>query len=131
MHHWGDENVDWKGINDCTSYIGKNLLKWGRCNVWQYKEKYGTVRVYMGGFGWTSLHNITHPGYAFSKYPKWLWNLDCIILSKIIPVLFNWIIVPYHKWLYKKLYSDMIKKYPHLKKEILYLADYYELLKKI
>jgi hypothetical protein len=31
-------------------------------------------------------------------------------------------------WLYRKLYSDMVKKFPHLKEEIVCCADYDELL---
>jgi len=130
MHCWGDENVDWKGIDDSASYIALNLRKWGRVGVRDWKEKYGTVRIYCS-LGWHQLHCITHPGHCFSRYPKWLWILDCKYGTKIIPFLFNWFIVPYHKWLYRKLYKDMVKKYPHLKKEITCMADYNELLEGI
>lgn len=129
MHSYGDENVDWNGINESARYIGENLKKWGRINVRQYKEKFGTVRVYCS-LGWRNLLGITHPGYChYRPYPEWLKILDIFYLSKAIPVLFNWIIVPYHKWLYRKSYSDMVKKYPHLKEEILCMADYDEFLK--
>jgi hypothetical protein len=127
MHTWGEENVDWRGIYDSSEYIGCNLRKWGRVQVTQYKEKFGTVRIYILGLGWRSLHNITHPGHCFSRYPKWLWSLDCKVFSKVIPLL-NFIVVPFHKWLYKKLYKDMVKKYPHLKEEITCCADYKDLL---
>ena len=127
MHMWGDENVDWAGISDSARYIGQNLRRLGRVGVRQWKEKYGTVRVYCS-LGWFSVHNITHPGHCFSRYPKWLLTLDCKIGSVIVPFLFNWFIMPYHKWLYRKLHKDMVKKYPHLKEEILCMADYDELL---
>lgn len=130
MHDWSDKDVDWDGICDSAIYIGKNLRRWGRVGVRQYKEKYGTVRVYCS-LGWSSFHCITHPGHCFSRYPKWLWSLDCKIGTKIVPFLFNWWIMPYHKWLYRKLYKDMVKKYPHLKEEILCVADYDELLKNL
>ena len=130
MHSWGDENVDWAGINYSAEYIGKNLRKWGRVNVRQYKEKYGTVRVYCS-LGWRNLLNITHPGYChYQPYPQWLRDLDIFWLSNIIPVLFNWFIIPYHKWLYLKLHFDMVKKYPHLKNEIInniYISFFYYL----
>ena len=129
MHDWSDDTVDWEGIDNACTYIGVNLRRWGRVQVVQMKEKFGTVRVYTHGLGIRSLHNITHPGHCFSRYPKWLWKLDCRIFSKIIPVLFNWWVIPYHKWLYRKLYKDMVKKYPHLREEILACADYHELLK--
>jgi hypothetical protein len=130
MHSWGDENVDWNGINYSARYIGENLKKWGRVSVLQYKEKFGTVRVYCS-LGWRNLLNITHPGYIhYRPYPKWLMTFDIYVLSRIIPYL-NFIILPYHKWLYRKLHKDMVKKYPHLKEEILCMADYDELLKGI
>jgi len=130
MHFWGDKNVDWEGIDESARYIGQNLRKWGRVNVAQWKEKYGTCRIYCT-LGWYQLHSITHPGHCFSRYPKWLWKLDCKYGTIIIPFLFNWIIIPYQKWLYRKLYKDMVKKYPHLEKEILCMADYPELLKNV
>ena len=130
MHDWSDKDVDWKGISDSARYIGVNLRRWGRVDVRQYKEKFGTVRVYCS-LGWGQFQSITHPGHMFRRYPEWLWKLDCRIGSKIIPFLFNWIIMPYHKWLYRKLYKDMVKKYPHLREEILLMADYDELLKDI
>lgn len=130
MHSWGDENVDWEGINESARYIGVNLKKWGRVNVRDYKEKFGQIRIYCS-FGWHKVHSITHPGHGFSRYPNWLWKLDCKYGSIIIPFLFNWFIIPYHKWLYRKLYSDMVKKYPHLREEIVCMADYDKLLKGI
>jgi len=60
MHCWGDENVDWKGIDDSVHYIGRGLVKWGRMSVHQYKEKFGTVRIYMGGLGFHSLKKSFH-----------------------------------------------------------------------
>lgn len=131
MHSYGDEGVDWDGICNAANYIGQNLIRWGRVSVFTYKEKFGTVRVYCGGLGWYQFHSITHPGHAFNRYPKWLSKLDDKIGTKIVPFLFNWIVIPYHKWLYKKLYQDMVKKHPHLREEILCVADYRELLEGI
>ena len=128
MHSWGDKNVDWEGIEYAASYIGENLCKWGRVSVRQYKEKFGTVRIYCS-LGWHQLHDITHPGHCYSRYPKWLWKLDCRYFSYIIPGLLNWIVLPYHRWLYRKLYRDMVIKYPHLREEILCAADYDKLLR--
>lgn len=132
MHYWGQKDVDWEGIDDSARYIGENLKKWGRVSVVQWKEKFGTVRVYVWSLGWHNLLNITHPGWChYRPYPKWLRTFDIFYLSRCIPFLFNWAVVPYHKWLYRKLYEDMVKKYPHLRKEILTMANYSELLKDI
>jgi len=130
MHVWGDD-IDWDGLNFAIEYIGVNLKRWGRVAVRDYKEKFGCCRVYCS-FGFNNLLNITHPGYTgYWVYPKWLMTFDIFVLSRIIPFLFNWWLVPYQTWLYRKLYSDMVKKFPHLKEEIVRCADYDELLKGI
>ena len=126
MHTWGDEGVDWEGISNAAEFIGTNLRKWGRVGVTDYKEKYGSVRVYCH-FGWHQLFSITHPGYVYSRYPKWFWSLDCLYISKLIRPL-NRLIVPYQTWLYKYLYRKAVQKWPHLRLEILSGADYDELL---
>jgi len=129
IHYWG-EDVDWVGINKSARYIGQNLKRFGRINVRDYKEKFGTVRVYCS-LGWGCLFNITHPGwvsYKVAGYPKWIMKLDIYWLSKIIPFLFNWWVIPYHKWLYRHLYKKAIKKWSHLREEIICCADYFELL---
>ena len=128
-HDYGDEDFDWAGLDKAITYINNNLIKWGRVNVRQAKEKWGTARIYCS-LGWSSLLSITHPNYChYRPYPKWLMRLDIFYLSKVIPGLFNWWVLPYHKWLYVKLYSDMVKKYPHLKDEITSCCDYPALLK--
>lgn len=128
MHTWGDEGVDWEGIGDAAEYIGRNLRRWGRVGVTTTKEKYGTVRVYCG-FGWYQLFSITHPGYVYSRYPNWLWSLDCLYLSRLIRPL-NRVVVPYQRWLYTYFYGRALKKWPHLRLEILSGADWNELLAK-
>ena len=127
MHCWGDKDFDWESLDKAIDFIDKNLVFWGRINVRQAKEKFGTARIYCS-LGWYQLLSITHPRSCFNRYPKWLWNLDCKYGTKIIPFLFNWFIVPYHKWLYRKIYSLACKKYPHIKNEICYCADYDKLL---
>ncbi len=126
MHNWGDDGVDWRGIGEAARFIAENLVRWGRIGVRDYKEKFGTVRVYCS-LGWSQLHCITHPGHCYSRYPKWLWSLDCLYLSRLMSRL-NWIVVPYHKWLYRRVYGAALQKWPHLRLEILVGADYSELL---
>lgn len=115
MHCWGDNNVDWSGISDCAIYIQDYLHKWGR--MWVYaKEKYGRVDVSLQT-GWHQLHNITHPGYVYSRYPKWLWNLDCKYISHVIALIPG--VHMYHMWLVRRVYRNALKKWPHLREEIL------------
>ena len=125
MHMWGDKGVDWGGIDDAASYIGDGLRKWGRVSVSQYKEKYGTVRVYcsLGLWDW---HQLTHPGYAFNQWPKWLWpfNFRGVWLIRLL----NKAIYPFHCWLYRRYYEEAVRRWPHLKEEILCCADWDELL---
>lgn len=126
MHNWGDDSVDWKGINDAARYIAEYLVRWGLINVRDYKEKWGTVRVYLS-LGWHQLHSITHPRHVWCRYPKWLWQIDCLYISRCMRPL-NYLVVPYHKWLYRRAYRNAVEMWPHLRKEILCAADFSELL---
>lgn len=126
MHDWSEKDFDWKGLDEAIYYLQKNLLK-GRIQVRQAKEKFGQARIYCN-LGLYQFHCITHPGHCFSRYPKWLWKWDCVVGTKIVRC-FNWLVIPFHKWLYRKVYSNAVKKWPHLKEEILCCADYDELLK--
>lgn len=118
MHRWGDPGVPWKDIEDAAEYIGLGLRRWGRIAVSDYKEKYGTVRVYCS-LGWYNLHSVTHPGYACYR---WLWT------SRVPMTWLNWAVVPFQKWLYRRYYHSALKRWPHLREEILSCADYHELL---
>jgi len=123
-HNWSDDSVDWEGINDAARYIAVWLRRWARLPVRDYKEKFGTVRIYCG-FGWHQLHDITHPGYCFSQYPEWLWHLDCRYIRRLMPLV-NWAVVPVHRALYRWRYGRAIRKWPHLAGEILMGADWHE-----
>ena len=122
-----DEKFDYKGLNDAGDYISENLVRWGRVNVRDCKEKYRSLRIYLS-LGWHQMHSILYPRYIYNQFPKWLWKLDCLYFSKAVNLL-NYIVVPYHIFLYKLLYRRAVKKWPHLKREILCAADYPELLK--
>ena len=129
MHEWGDEGVDWAGIEAAARYIGEGLRFW-RVDVRQYKEKFGEVRVYcsLGLHSWTQL---THPGHAFNRWPRWLnfvaypgryspfrlglWTLNLAVL-------------PFHRWVYRRYYREARRRWPHLAQEIYRCADYHELL---
>lgn len=127
MHYWNNRDIDWAGIGEAASYIGINLRRWGRVNVSQTKEKYGTARVYCSFGVHQPLHELIWPGYAFRQMPQWLWNLDIDVLSPLSRPL-NWILVPYQKVLYTYYYGRALEKWPHLRKEILGGADWPELL---
>ena len=127
MHYWGDPSVDWEGIDAAGSYIGRNLKRYGRISVFQIKEKFGEV-VVACSLGVTSLIQLTHPGYCYyAPYPKWLMLLDIYVISPMLAP-FNVIVMPYHKWLYRYTYKRAIRKWPHLKDEIIGGADWQDLL---
>lgn len=87
-----------------------------------------STRVYTT-LGWQSLLSITHPGWChYSPYPKWLMWLDIYYLSRVIPYL-NYVVFPYHKFLYRLAYKKALAKWPHLELEILCGADWPEYLK--
>jgi hypothetical protein len=127
MHQWGDPGVDWRGISDAACFIGSWLRKWGRLPVMDWKEKWGTVRVYTG-FGWYQVHCITHPGHHYSRYPQWLWELDCRYGHHLMPPI-NWLVIPIQERLYRWRYRQALRRWPHLREEILNGADWPELLK--
>ena len=130
MHAWGDKTVDWKGIDEAANYIGNGLRKW-RVSVSQVKEKFGTVRVYLH-FGWSGIHDLTHPGHAWIRYKRdgLLWKLQYSTLMHWFFQQLNYIVIPIQKLLYRSYYRAAIRKWPHLRREILAGADYSELLGK-
>lgn len=129
MHSWGDGFPYFEDVENAADFIGNICRKWGRINVSQTKEKYGTARVYCS-FGWWQIHSITHPGHAYCRYPSWLWSLDCIYFSKLIHLL-NPVVIPFQQWIYRLAYKKAIKKWPHIREEILNGAGRDELLERL
>ncbi len=126
MHDWSDKNVDWKGIDDAAYYIAHWLKVWARVGVLDYKEKYGTVRVYCV-FGWHGAYAVWRPAHCW--YPKWwpmrldFWLADARLWQRI-----NDIVIPLQRKAYAWRYKKAVQKWPHLYKEIVSMADYGELL---
>lgn len=119
MHQWGDKDVDWKGINDAAYYIAKNLKLFG-ISVNDFKEKYGTVRVYCTlGYSCLALYV---PYKIRKKLPMFVWSL---LNKNILP---SSILYWFQSKIYRFFYKKAIQKWPHLRQEILYGADYDELL---
>lgn len=126
MHSWGDKDVDWQGINDAASFIGKGLKRYARISVTQWKEKFGTVRVYCS-FGWHGIYTIWRPGYCW--YPKW-WpmRLDFWLANTWLWDQLNLrVVIPTQKRAYIWWYRKAVERWPHLYREIVSMADYGEL----
>ena len=109
--------------------IGSGLRKYFRMNVSDMKYKFYTVRIYCS-FGIHSLHDLIYPGYAYSQFPKWLWNLDCRFGYPVMRYTgISELSFRIHKWAYRRAYRKAIGKYKHFRTELLNGADYRELLK--
>ena len=125
MHQWGNRNVDWKGIDDAAYYIAHWLKTWVRLPVHQYKEKFGTVRVYCT-FGWYGIYGIWRPSYGW--YPKW-WpmKLDFWLAESWGWRQLNKVVILVQQKAYAWRYKKAVEKWPHLKDEIVSQADFGEL----
>jgi hypothetical protein len=127
MHKWGNKDVDWQGIYEAARYIGEYQMRYGRTSVLDMKEKYGEARVYVH-FGWSTgwlMNHLFYPGYHYYQFPNWVRKIDeWVPCSWINPLL-----IPYQERLYRRAYKNALKKWPHLRNEILNGADYEELLR--
>ena len=107
-------------------FIHQYLVKYGRISVRQSKEKFGTVRVYCS-LGYWGFYNLLNPSHIYVRWPKWLYALDLKYGRPIMQVL-NKLIVPYHKFIYRRAYKKAIELYPNIRKNILCTADFPDLL---
>jgi hypothetical protein len=107
-------------------FIHQYLVKYGRIPVLQSKEKYGTVRVYCH-LGYYGFYDLLYPGRVWVHWPRWLNWLDIKCGSAVMRVL-NKIIVPYHKFVYRRAYKKAVEKYPSIRENILCTADFPDLL---
>lgn len=128
MHTWGDKDVDWQGINDAAEYIGEFCKKYGRIGG-QTKEKYGTVRFYTD-FCFCIL-NLTHPGHKhYGPYPKWASTFDIYYGPTALKYTgISWFMSKWQPMIYNMAYQNALKKWPHLRAEILDCADHIEMIK--
>lgn len=125
--YWGDEKVDWEGIDLAANYISSYCRRYGRLGG-HSKEKYGEIR-FDASFGYLSLHTLIYPGYYYSQFPKWLWELDVDYIGPVLQKLFEGLFVKWQKHIYSKAYIKALKKWPHLRSNILCGADWPELIK--
>jgi hypothetical protein len=108
---------------DAAAYfIHEYLVRYGRISVIQSKEKYGTVRVYCS-LGYWGFFGLLNPGHVYVHWPKWLYGLDLAYGRRVMQFL-NKVIVPYHKWVYRRAYKKAIEKYPAIRENILCTADF-------
>ena len=121
-HIWGDDDFDWKALDDACQYLEKNCRRWARLGVWT-KEKYGTMRVsttcaYVTEYD--LLHNLIYPGYARIVWPKWFRSYIDWPLGKALGFVgIIRLIQRYQNKTLKFFWNRAAKKWPHIKEEIL------------
>lgn len=120
-HTWGSWPDEWfSQVGQAADEIGEFCRRWGRIQVNQSKEKYGSVRVYCH-FGLYNLNCVFYPGYHYIQEPRRLMNIR-------IPAWISTVFFPYQKFIYRLAYKRALKKYPMIHNEILCCADYDEFL---
>lgn len=125
MHRWGDGFPYFADVENAAYDIEMFCRRWGRFGG-QSKEKFGTVRFYARFYG-GGIYSLVKPGYYFYHWPKWAVAIELFLFSHTPKCLKN-LIYRYQAQVYRKAYSLALKKYPHIREEILGGADYEELL---
>lgn len=128
MHVWGDEDFDWKALDESIEMVGSFMRFWGRIGV-NSKEKFGCARIYVT-FWDGSLHGLLYPGWCSSQFPKWLWKFDLFCIGPFM----RWtkiahLVQRYQEKVYGMAYSRGIKRYPQVKVELVIDADHEALIK--
>lgn len=126
MHDWSEKDFDWRGLEEAGHFIWAYCMRWARLGG-TYKEKYGTLR-YSPQFWSVSLHTLIYPSYAYSQFPAWLWKMDIYYISPVLNFLLGKPLYKWQKYIHGKAYLKALKKWPHLRKEILIGALYPEFI---
>lgn len=133
-HYWGDDWPYWEDLHEAIQYLTRLARHRYRLPFHDIKEKYGTLRGYVGCLGWTDLHAITHPGYCSIRLKgpfRWLnYNL-CCCKNPFWKWLVWWPSYRVQKYLYRRAYAKTVARWPHLAPELLSMAEGRELLKGI
>jgi len=129
MHIWGDKDFDWQALDNAIHLIWWWSTKVGRFGG-QIKEKWGCLRFYVF-FSDGTLHSLCKPGYYYSQWPKWFyWGIDWPIIRRVIKYSgLLWLIHRWQHFIYNFAYQRAVKRFPHIREEILIDADLLELIK--
>jgi len=66
-HYWGEENFDWDALYKACRFFDVNLKRWARLCV-HTKEKYGTMRLEYLGYN-EGIYGLIYPGRLWLNYP--------------------------------------------------------------
>lgn len=120
-HLWGDEDFDWKALDEAINYIDKNSRRWARFGVW-LKEKYGTMRVSCTCAYWGEwpIHNFVKPGHVAYRWSRWIFLYVDRPLGKFVTKIgLRSLVNRYQTWAFKKIWRRAAKKWPQVAEEIL------------
>lgn len=103
--------------------LQKDLIRYARVNI-IYFNFFDEDRLYVI-FNLASIHSIIFPTARGCSvcidcddnkiyFPQWLYKLDNKLFNR-----FNSIYNKYQKWMYIKIYTYYLKKYPKYKKELI------------
>lgn len=117
-HFWGDNFEYFEDVAEAADFIASYCRRWGRFSCYG-KEKYGVVRleyVYMGS---TSFHSLLFPGKLYIDIPMWLYMVDSRFSMYVTQPLFGGLLYKYQLFILKRAYKLAVKKWPHIKDEIM------------
>ena len=136
-HYWGDEDFDWNALNHCVHLYDHVLKKYGRMCV-HTKEKYGSMRLQFVGMGWGGIYGFIKPGHLFFRWTSFKINKTVTIegekhtyqqdflmsLNEFTETIakytgIRWLIHKYQMFLFNMLTLYCVRKYPHIKDEIM------------
>ena len=126
MHQWGDEWFEKHGesLDAAVMYLARFAKRWGRLGG-QAKEKFGTLRFYAKFH--SQLHDLVYVGHYYIRWGRFGQALDSIYMRKFFNPVRS-AIAWYQIKIYRAAYKSTLKKFPHLRMEILCDADYDEFL---
>lgn len=121
-HDWGDKDFDWEALNNAGEYISSYCMKRARLYI-HWKEKYGTLRYQhlsscIFNRYWP-IHTLINPGHLYYRFPRWMINIEYIVGDVLYYIGVVKIIQKYQLWILKRALLRAVKKFPHIKDEIL------------
>lgn len=129
-HEWGDEDFDWKSLNQACNFFLK-LRTIGRIQMASTKEKYGTMRLdwfFWNGHYREFLHSMIYPGHLYIHWPLWMRKIDefATVIAKYLGILR--LVSCYQRLIFNVITFIAVKKWSHIKDEIMDEYEFNELL---
>lgn len=122
QHLWGDDDFDWKALEEASNYLHRRCRQFARLGIWT-KEKYGTLRVSTTCAFFTEYDFISHifyPGYVRYMFPRWFRVYIDWPLGKLLGAIgVISLVQKYQIAVLKFFWKRAAKKWPHISEEIL------------